>query len=342
MKIVSSSTILMLLKYTGSILAGAYGVYATVTDFKEEKNGKKVLSKKGRWGIALLLFSILLNLSSDAYKDTQERAKERAQDEKAAAEQRTLTDSLNRQQSMLNENLAKVQSLGSNLRETSDQLQRGILGHLTKVNSFSAGVSFYRKMDWNALMNAPSNDAVLNMFWCVQHMSTADFNLNITPQIDLHFQIDRQKDGSCKIKTTARWEDKSVGISNLGNWSVFRDAISFEPKVDVQSFAELNPHPIQPDATSFKPGDDDGSLIGSFQPDDPSSVESYRQLQHELEQSLPTEIHLRIYPNMIFSDYVTTWSLWDRAIGRSRTGPFVAVGFKCKKFENKKSELLPP
>ncbi len=36
--------LLMVVKYTGSILAGAYGVYATITDFHEEKNGVKRIS----------------------------------------------------------------------------------------------------------------------------------------------------------------------------------------------------------------------------------------------------------------------------------------------------------
>src|SRR5580658_7665304 len=70
---IPSDTVLLVLKYAGSTVAGAYGVYATVTNFKEQKNGKQVLSQKGYWGIALLLVSILINTTSDGFKDIRER-----------------------------------------------------------------------------------------------------------------------------------------------------------------------------------------------------------------------------------------------------------------------------
>ena len=40
---------------------------------REDKGGTKVLTRKGRWGIALFLFSILINISSDALKDIRDR-----------------------------------------------------------------------------------------------------------------------------------------------------------------------------------------------------------------------------------------------------------------------------
>ena len=71
-----SEIVLLFLKYAGSIVAGAYGIYATLTDFKEEENGRKVLSAKGRWGIALFLCSLLMNVFSDGIKDYREHVKE--------------------------------------------------------------------------------------------------------------------------------------------------------------------------------------------------------------------------------------------------------------------------
>ena len=65
--------LLLVLKYTGSILAGAYGVYVTITDFHERRGNEKVLSTKGKVGIVLLLCSILLNISADGTKDLKER-----------------------------------------------------------------------------------------------------------------------------------------------------------------------------------------------------------------------------------------------------------------------------
>jgi hypothetical protein len=77
-----------------------------------------------------------------------------------------------------------------------------------------------------------------------------------------------------------------------------------------------------------------GSLVaGAY------GVYATRQLQYELEQSLPTEIHLRIFPNMISSEYVTTWSLGEREIVRSKAGPFVVVGFKRKKSQG--GQMIP-
>jgi hypothetical protein len=63
---------LLVVKYAASIVAAAYGVYATLTDFHQNKGGVRILSSKGRWGIALFLFSILLNVFSDGLKDYKE------------------------------------------------------------------------------------------------------------------------------------------------------------------------------------------------------------------------------------------------------------------------------
>jgi hypothetical protein len=63
---VPSDNSLLLLKYAASTTTAAYGVYATVTDFKVGPEGHKVLTKKGKWGIALFLFSVLVSDSTGA------------------------------------------------------------------------------------------------------------------------------------------------------------------------------------------------------------------------------------------------------------------------------------
>ena len=65
--------LLIVLKSTGSIIAATYGVYATLTDFREQKDGKRVLSRKGYLGIALLLVSAILSLSTTAIKDYKDK-----------------------------------------------------------------------------------------------------------------------------------------------------------------------------------------------------------------------------------------------------------------------------
>lgn len=77
----NSDLLLIILKYTGGFIAAAYGVYATLTDFREEKDGKKILSKKGYIGIALLITSSVLALSTDAFTDYNEKQKKRQEDE---------------------------------------------------------------------------------------------------------------------------------------------------------------------------------------------------------------------------------------------------------------------
>ena len=59
---------LLLAKIVGSAFAGIYGLYATLNDFHETRYGKKFLSKRGKWGIALLCFVTVLNVSSDSIK----------------------------------------------------------------------------------------------------------------------------------------------------------------------------------------------------------------------------------------------------------------------------------
>jgi hypothetical protein len=44
-------TLLLSVKYAGMLLTAAYGIYATVTDFKVEKNGKKILSIANERGL---------------------------------------------------------------------------------------------------------------------------------------------------------------------------------------------------------------------------------------------------------------------------------------------------
>jgi hypothetical protein len=61
------------IKYTAPVITALYGFFATVTDFRVEKDGKKVLSRKAYWGMALLVVSTALGMGSDAHKDREER-----------------------------------------------------------------------------------------------------------------------------------------------------------------------------------------------------------------------------------------------------------------------------
>jgi hypothetical protein len=86
---------LYVLKYTGSVFAAVYGLYATITDFHVHKDGKKVLSTRGYIGIGLLFAASVLSLSSDIVKDYSEYAAKLDQDRKDAAASKALDDQLN-------------------------------------------------------------------------------------------------------------------------------------------------------------------------------------------------------------------------------------------------------
>jgi hypothetical protein len=75
-------TLLYVVKYCAAIVSGVYGIYATVHDFHEKKHGKSVLTNYGRAGIALLIFSTVLSLSSDTIKDTREHRQAKADEAK--------------------------------------------------------------------------------------------------------------------------------------------------------------------------------------------------------------------------------------------------------------------
>jgi hypothetical protein len=116
----SLETSLLILKYTGSVVAAAYGVYATVTDFREDRNGKKVLTKKGYYGIALFLVSILV--SSDGVKDVREHKQARAEEDRrttAAAEQKHMSDALTQQLAYSTEINRQLDDARTDLRRTA-------------------------------------------------------------------------------------------------------------------------------------------------------------------------------------------------------------------------------
>lgn len=110
--------IIPILKYTGSLIAGAYGVYATLTDFKDEKNGKKVLSRKGYFGIGLLISSLLLNLSTDAFKDYRERQQARVNEDR----QKQLVAQQKDTSIKLGKELDQTTAISSELTEALNQL----------------------------------------------------------------------------------------------------------------------------------------------------------------------------------------------------------------------------
>lgn len=71
------SIILIILKYCGAVGASIYGVYATMTEFKEDRQignrTVKLLSKKGYIGIAFLGLVSLVNLGATGLQDYKDK-----------------------------------------------------------------------------------------------------------------------------------------------------------------------------------------------------------------------------------------------------------------------------
>ena len=122
---------LIVLKYTGGFFAAFYGVYATLTDFRVKRNGKRVLSSKGYFGIGLLTLSAILGLSSDGLKDLKEKLErdeaakvERISREQAQARDERITARLTDELSRLNDLSASLglasKKLDSNAKTTTD------------------------------------------------------------------------------------------------------------------------------------------------------------------------------------------------------------------------------
>lgn len=62
----------LIAKILVGLIAGGYGVFATVTDFHEKRDGRQVLSKGGKLGIAVLLISISAGIGVDTWKEISE------------------------------------------------------------------------------------------------------------------------------------------------------------------------------------------------------------------------------------------------------------------------------
>jgi len=108
-----SDSTLTILKYSGSALAALYGVYATLVEFKKEKDGRKVLTRSGFIGIAFLTIVSGVGLLSDRFKDI----KDRAENANTAANQAKVSDMLQRQ-------LDSTKALNTKLQEQYENSNR--------------------------------------------------------------------------------------------------------------------------------------------------------------------------------------------------------------------------
>lgn len=118
---------LIILKYVGSIVGIAYGLYATLTDFHEQKHGKKVLSKKGKYGILILILSSLLTLITSAlgdYKDNTEKANQQRLKDSLARADNIRQDSARAQEARMIEKLDAQLKLSNKVSEKTSKISK--------------------------------------------------------------------------------------------------------------------------------------------------------------------------------------------------------------------------
>lgn len=117
-----NDALLSTLKTIGAIIAALYGVYATVTDFKVEKDGKKKLSGAGWIGLFILLIATILNLSTDfvsRQQDARQHAIESRERDKQERDVALIGDNLSTE-------LAQTVALNHGLAETSREIKGNV------------------------------------------------------------------------------------------------------------------------------------------------------------------------------------------------------------------------
>lgn len=128
------NTFLLIVKYTAAALSGAYGIYATLTDFHEQKNGKRVLSTKGVLGIFLLVAIAVLGLTSDALQDVKE--KQRARED--AQKQKRMLDQQQSMNTSVSAELQNTKTISVNLQDAIAQIDgnsRRVVSNIKATNS---------------------------------------------------------------------------------------------------------------------------------------------------------------------------------------------------------------
>lgn len=166
MTLVSDGT-LSVIKYSSSILAALYGVYATVTDFHEKRGGKRRLSRKGFAGIALLIVASTATLTSDYFKDQNDKQKaaEELEDRKQLlkGEQET-SASLKESLTKLGTVATGITKTQKDLKGTSDVLKETSKNTLAAFDEAKRINDPIRPLSAVAILSMPDNAAALQPY----------------------------------------------------------------------------------------------------------------------------------------------------------------------------------
>jgi hypothetical protein len=113
-------------KYIGAGIAALYGIFATITDFHEEKNSRRVLSRKGYFGLALLAIASMMTISSDWSKDKNDDI---AANQKRQIEEQRFAIAQAREDAItgqIDKNLEKSTQVSQNLATAQSDLKKSL------------------------------------------------------------------------------------------------------------------------------------------------------------------------------------------------------------------------
>ncbi len=156
------------LKVAAATFSAFYGFYATVTDFRVEKDGKKALSRKGYMGLSLLVLATVISISSDRFKENL--------DKDAAKKTQDVLDKLNRNVADAD---ARLKTTGEELQQQVEQSAK-ISGKLTQTEA---------KLDatGNRIMDPFSRDIRLRVdIWIPNHQPLVEPYLRRLARQEIH------------------------------------------------------------------------------------------------------------------------------------------------------------
>jgi hypothetical protein len=165
------------LKYLGAIITAFYGVYATLTNFHNNDDGKRRLTTRGYFGIALLVCSTVVSLSSNVFEDfakNQESKKRQESEQEIINDLRSQLDTTHK---ILDLAANQVQSVSVVLFIAVDPLIRNSAGDFLIPKRLVAELQKGRRADDVSLFD-PVTQALRDNFVSLRQMVFAKWEFN--------------------------------------------------------------------------------------------------------------------------------------------------------------------
>ncbi|MEO8597325.1 MAG: hypothetical protein ABI759_28660 [Candidatus Solibacter sp.] len=172
-------TFWMVLKVAGSLVALAYGLYATMVDFHKEHEGKRPLSRNGKIGIAILVMASTLAIVAD-FGDKTSASAEKARAQKAqdavTAEQLSRLTGL---ASGLQTAQRTTAAISSDMQSALHELTRNTQSVGKVLTQSERALEPLRNMYFRGSIKLDQNDAEISQFMANTRKSTIAHQGNI-------------------------------------------------------------------------------------------------------------------------------------------------------------------